>query len=296
MVVSTSSPTTAKASGTLFGITQCCPNNLVRVDPATGQQTVVANLSPSTGFAGFQSAAALDPASHTVFVLRITFPPPPGPPVNELLSVNDQTGALSAVPLTTGLFALAFDASSGTLFGATQCCPNNLVQVDPATGQQTVVANLSPSSGFAGFQSATALDPASHMVFMLRINIPPPPSPPVNELLGVNDQTGALSAIPLTTGLFALAFEAPAITPESIKADVLQAAAGGAIRNSGLTNALLATLNEAASARAAGNCATAANIYQAFINQLQAQSDKGVASDAAAKLVSEAQFLAANCP
>ena len=211
-------------------------------------------------------------------------------PWSFVISVLFATVVSTSSPLTT--------KASGTPFGITQCCPNNLVRVDPATGQQTVVANLSPSTGFAGFQSAIAVDSASHTVFVLRSTFPPPPSPPVpvNELLSVNDQTGALSAVPLSTGLFALAFDAPTITPESIKADVLQAAARGAIRNNGLTNALLATLNEAASARAAGDCATAANIYQAFINQLQAQSNKGVASDAAATLVSEAQFLAANCP
>jgi hypothetical protein len=59
---------------------------------------------------------------------------------------------------------------------------------------------------------------------------------------------------------------------------------------------LLAKLNAAAAARARGNCATAAHIYQAFINELQAQSGKGIDAAAAAIMIADAQYLILHCP
>jgi hypothetical protein len=86
------------------------------------------------------------------------------------------------------------------------------------------------------------------------------------------------------------------VTPESIKQDVNIFLAAGLIKNSGLANSLLAKLSAAADARARGDCATAANIYQAFINELQAQSGTGVDATAAAIMIADAQYLIANCP
>jgi hypothetical protein len=88
----------------------------------------------------------------------------------------------------------------------------------------------------------------------------------------------------------------PAITPESIKADVRSARASGAIDNPRLANALLAILDAAAYARSTGKCSTAAHIYTAFVYVVSAQSSKHIAAATATQLVSEAQFLIANCP
>jgi hypothetical protein len=74
------------------------------------------------------------------------------------------------------------------------------------------------------------------------------------------------------------------VTPESIIADVDQLLAAGMIKNNGLANSLQAKLRAAAAARARGQCKTAGNIYEAFINELQAQTGKGVDPDAAALL------------
>lgn len=86
------------------------------------------------------------------------------------------------------------------------------------------------------------------------------------------------------------------VTPDSIKGDVSQFLGAGKIKNNGEANSLLAKLNAAANARAAGNCATANNIYQAFINELNAQSGKGVDAVAAAIMIGDAQYLMAHCP
>jgi len=86
------------------------------------------------------------------------------------------------------------------------------------------------------------------------------------------------------------------VTAESIKEDVNQFLAAGLIKNGGLANSLLAKLNAAGDARSRGQCGTAANEYSAFINALQAQAGKGVAANAAAIMIADANFLIANCP
>ena len=86
------------------------------------------------------------------------------------------------------------------------------------------------------------------------------------------------------------------VTADSIKDDVSQFLAAGSIKNSGEANSLLAKLNAAAAARASGKCSTAANNYQAFINELQAQMGKGVDAAAAQIMIADAQYLIAHCP
>ena len=86
------------------------------------------------------------------------------------------------------------------------------------------------------------------------------------------------------------------VTADSIKDDVDQFLAAGAIKNGGVANSLLATLNAADAARGRGQCSTAANNYQSFINALQAQSGKGVDATAAAIMIADAQYLITHCP
>ena len=86
------------------------------------------------------------------------------------------------------------------------------------------------------------------------------------------------------------------VTPDSIKQDVTQFLQSGAITNSGNANSLLAKLNAAAAARARGNCSTAANLYQAFIQEVQALSGKKINPTAAQIMILDAQYLIAHCP
>jgi len=55
-------------------------------------------------------------------------------------------------------------------------------------------------------------------------------------------------------------------------------------------------LNAAAAARARGNCSTAANLYQAFIQEVQALSGKKINPTAAQIMILDAQYLIAHCP
>jgi hypothetical protein len=85
------------------------------------------------------------------------------------------------------------------------------------------------------------------------------------------------------------------VTPQSIIDDVNQLQGSGGI-SANIAAALLAKLNAALAKRNAGECGTAANIYAAFINQVMAQTGKGITPAAAAILIADAQYLIAHCP
>jgi hypothetical protein len=85
------------------------------------------------------------------------------------------------------------------------------------------------------------------------------------------------------------------VTAASIQTDVTQFLQSGDIKGPGEANSLLSKLVAAAAKRAAGKCSTAANIYQAFIQELQAQSGKGVSVTAAAIMIADAQYLITHC-
>ena len=86
------------------------------------------------------------------------------------------------------------------------------------------------------------------------------------------------------------------VTPESIKEDVQIFLDAGLIKDPGTATALLAKLNAAADAFAEGNCAKAANHYQAFIKLLQSQTPAHVDATAAAIMIADAEYLIAHCP
>jgi len=86
------------------------------------------------------------------------------------------------------------------------------------------------------------------------------------------------------------------VTAQSIIDDVNQFQDSGDITKHGIANSLIAKLNAAAAARSRGNCATAANIYGAFINEINAQTGKSISATAAAIMIADANYLIANCP
>lgn len=86
------------------------------------------------------------------------------------------------------------------------------------------------------------------------------------------------------------------VTPQSIKLDVNQFLASGSISNLGIANSLLAMLGAAQTARTGGDCPTAANIYNAFNNEVEAQTGKAITATAASVLVGDANYLINHCP
>ena len=279
------------SSGILLGFTgDCCPNQIVSIDPATGVLSHVADLAGDTF-----SFIAVSPTTHSVYVNSESFAaPPPNPPVNTMLTVNTLTGAVtSSPPLNRGVNSLVFDTSLGALFGVT-FFPPHFVRVNPTTGEEALLGSY--DFGFF-LEPGTAIDSATHTVFNVQDDFSAPFLGPIAHIASINDQTGAGELGGSTgTNLAAIAFEPVLITPESIKTDVRNALASGAIDNQGVANSLLVKLDAAGKARAGGNCAAAARHYNSFINELEAQSGKHVAKPTADQLISEAKFLIANCP
>jgi hypothetical protein len=80
------------------------------------------------------------------------------------------------------------------------------------------------------------------------------------------------------------------VTPQSIMDDIQEFLALNMIgQNEG--NSLLSKLTAAARALQRGNATTARNLYQAFVNEVQAQTGKGISPLAAQILIADAQFL-----
>jgi hypothetical protein len=182
------------------------------------------------------------------------------------------------------------------LYGITECCPANLVGI--VGGTTTFIGTVGDSSTIVDF--GTAVDPATHNVFINIGHNDPITFGFISQLLVINDQSGTPNTLPLADGIapvgFAFEVPAPVITPDSIIVDVNSARNSGAISNGGVATSLLAELNAAKAARIRGQCATAALIYQGFINDVQAQSGKAISLATASQLVSEANFLIRNCP
>jgi probable HAF family extracellular repeat protein len=175
------------------------------------------------------------------------------------------------------------------------------LNTDTDLGLTGVPANITvnathPSGAVLTYSAPTAIDEAG--------DIPAPtvsciPSSGSTFVVGTTTVTCTASSADDTPSTVSGTFTVTVTfkpTPASIKADVNQFLASGMIKNAGVANSLLAKLDAASAAQASGDCAGAAAIYQALINELQAQSGKGVAAVAASPLILEVQFLIANCP
>lgn len=86
------------------------------------------------------------------------------------------------------------------------------------------------------------------------------------------------------------------VTAQSIKDDVNELCTMGLITKNGICKSLLAKLDAASNARGRGQCDTGANIYGAFIDEVNAQTGKAIDPAAAAALIGDAQYLIAHCP
>jgi hypothetical protein len=291
------------SSHTLFGVTYS--GLIVKVDPTTATLTTFAPID--IGFGAFIFSLALSVPSHTLYLSRedVSFPKPDNP--TKIVSIDTVSGVVSsALVLDAPVRPIVTDGSA--LFGITDNA-FNVVGISTSTGGTTFVGNV--GSPFNSYISAwPTSDSATHTIFV-DVATFDPAFGFQDHMVSINDQTGATtSSLMSGESLVSIAFEAPpAITPESIKDDVRSALANGSIDNAGVATSLLAKLNAAADARARSTasgsrligCSTAANIYQAFIDEVTAQSASSptrghISAATASQLVSEAQFLIANCP
>ncbi len=86
------------------------------------------------------------------------------------------------------------------------------------------------------------------------------------------------------------------VTAASIMDDVRYYLSTGDVNVNNGGNSLLQKLKAAAAYRAAGDCKDANDVYQAFINELKAQSGKKVSRTSAAVMIADAQYLMEHCP
>jgi hypothetical protein len=150
---------------------------------------------------------------------------------------------------------------------------------DLASGVKQITAFMDESTTLAGhgLASGQVIDLLTELAL----------GPHVFKVVAI-DNAGNMASASVTFTVIA--------TAESIKDDVTRFGNSGLIMNLGLENSLLSKLRAAADARARGNCAEAAHIYQAFINEVRAQSGTGIDPVAAAILIADAEYLMANCP
>lgn len=181
--------------GKLFGITSCCPNEFVEIDPTTG----TFGSSSTVGDMGFGfpvGVRAVDSGSGTYFVVRHNAGVP------HVLSIDTTTGTFVESPaLSTSLLAIGYDSSARKLVGVTSCCPNEFVEVDAATGSLTSLAPIG-DMGFSFVAGASGMNPATHRFFMIRHNAGVP------HVIAVDTNSGALTESPaIGTGIMKIGFD-----------------------------------------------------------------------------------------
>jgi len=282
------------ASGSLFGITQ---TQVVKVDPATAAITPFASIPNPYGV--YVYSMAVDSASHTLYLSQEDVSGSVETNSTRIYSVNTLVSGSISTGVVTDNAVRQIGVDGALLYGITECCAHNLVGIDKSSGVTSQIAQVGDSSTIVGF--GTAADPTTNTIFVSIETNDPVTGAFNNELLDIDvSSPGVSTTAPLTAGFTddGLVFvpPAPIITPQSIANDVNAALAGGKITNAGVARSLLAELSAAANARLRGQCTTAANDYQAFIKDVQAQSGKLIEAATANQLISEARILIASCP
>jgi hypothetical protein len=279
-------------AGTLVGITtDSAPFALVQIDVSTGSETDIASLAGDT-FSNF----AFAPTIHKAFFLSQSFSA--FPPTSQLYVLDTAALTVSAGPfLSTGAFELAYDESSNQLFAITfnlfPFSPARFSRVDTGTGAVTALGTYNFG---AYLEPGIAVNSGSHTVYITE-DVFDPLTGPITHIASIDDTTGnGVLGGSTNNTIVSLFFITPSVTPDSIISDVKSALATNAITSAGVGAALLAELNQAKAARARGDCATAANIYQAFVKDVTAQNGKAIVTSTASQLIGEALFLIANCP
>src|SRR6266851_8696609 len=155
-------------SNSLYALTSGGPQgvrSVVRLDPKFGTISTVASLPPAGAVI---DSMAVSGQTHTIYVNRedISFPRPPEPPT-QILAVDTVLNAVvSTSPvLSRAIRSISYDTSSNSLFGVTECCPQDLLQIDPSSWTQNFIANVNNSTQ-QGFLFYQAVDPLSHTVFL----------------------------------------------------------------------------------------------------------------------------------
>jgi len=200
-------PAAASGTGTLFAVSG--ETHVVKLDPATGNMTQLADLTdPSLQFGSTLLDLVSDSAHHLLYTqqVRFNFDPNQFPPIFEtyqLVTIDTRTGAFTVSADMGGTrLGLAFDPSTSQLFGLTQCCPAQVVKVDPATGAETPFVTIAGDTQL----SSMAIAPGLHVIYVVQRT--PGVFPATGTLLSIDIVTGAITVGPaLSRGILLLAYD-----------------------------------------------------------------------------------------
>ena len=278
------------ASGLLYQLN--FGGRISSIDPLTGKSTLVATVPVTSSDT---LSLVVVPGASTIYVGQSTFDYETGGENYDVITVNLTSGTSTTSPLNAGrLGFLMYDSSSGTLLTSDR---QNLYSVDPGSGAETVISNYNNNSQALFFFSG-AVDASTSTVY-LHLNAFDFFNP-LDQIVTIDEHSGsfAFSAANITTPQLESMYFQPlvTVTPDSIAAAVRNSLADGQITKSGVANTLLSDLSAAAAAHNRGQCKTAANIYQQFINDVSAQSAKSIAVATASRLTREAENLQGSCP
>jgi len=151
---------------------------------------------------------------------------------------------------------------------------------DGGSGVDTVTPRMDGNTSLAG-----AFLPSGRAILLLT-------ALPLGEhtfTVNADDKVGNLS--PTKSVTFSIV-----VTPESLIEAITIFEGLGDIKSSTLVQSLLAKLGNAAQKFNAGDCNAAQNLYLAFINEVLAQRGKAITAFAADILITDAEYLIANCP
>jgi hypothetical protein len=189
----------AAGTGTLFAVFG--ETHVVKLDPATGAMTTLADLTdPTLQFGSALLDLVSDSAHHLLYSeqVRFNFDPNQSPPFFEtyqLVTIDTQTGSFTIGPDMPQRLDLAFDTSTGELFGLPlNCCPFEgpfqVFKIDTTTGAETVVATIDGTSQL----SSMAVAPGHHTIYVAQAT--PGVFPPAGTLLAIDTVTGVITTGP----------------------------------------------------------------------------------------------------
>jgi hypothetical protein len=131
------------SSNVLYGLTFApTGQSLVRLDPSTGAATTVASFASTSPVS---MSMEVVPGANTVYINSetLSFALPPPPPTSQVLTVNTLTGSVTTSPvLNRTTRSITYDVSANKLYGATECCPRDLVQIIPTSGAEQFIGNI----------------------------------------------------------------------------------------------------------------------------------------------------------
>lgn len=116
----------------LLGLTSCCPNEVVRFDPASGDtETIVQVGTEGDRFVATVGSGIV--GDGRIFLVRN----------DSLLSADLKSGVVNQGPPIGRIHELiAFDDGRKRILAFTGCCPNEIVELDPSTGDQDVIVEV----------------------------------------------------------------------------------------------------------------------------------------------------------